>query len=251
MSSRPVPSGCPRRSTCATSGLASTRRTSPTTSSSTRPPDAAVAQVVGGGSAAAATSRGNPRPAATGSGSGRAQQARRRVRARRLAAQVGRRGGDAQELPLQGHPQRRKDRHGEAHLAAAVRARAQLRRFVVALADVALGRASGVRRSPGRPPRRLGGSAARALAGQAAIIDGQRLAGLWPRRTATVRGERSEMDQAPPGAAAHPLGHPTRARFPGLCVLAPYARPHLGRSVLDLATSVVPYLALSVRCACR
>src|ERR1022692_3629158 len=28
--------------------------------------------------------------------------------------------------------------------------------------------------------------------------------------------------------------------------LAPYARPHLGRSVLDLATSVVPYLALSV-----
>ena len=29
-------------------------------------------------------------------------------------------------------------------------------------------------------------------------------------------------------------------------VLAPYARPHLGRSMLDLATSVVPYLALSV-----
>src|SRR5665809_51707 len=28
--------------------------------------------------------------------------------------------------------------------------------------------------------------------------------------------------------------------------LAPYARPHLGRSVLDLLTSVVPYLALSV-----
>ncbi|HZL49190.1 MAG TPA: fatty acid desaturase [Solirubrobacteraceae bacterium] len=27
--------------------------------------------------------------------------------------------------------------------------------------------------------------------------------------------------------------------------LAPYARPHLGRSVLDLATSVLPYLALS------
>ena len=26
--------------------------------------------------------------------------------------------------------------------------------------------------------------------------------------------------------------------------LAPYARPHLGRSVLDLATSVVPYLGL-------
>jgi omega-6 fatty acid desaturase (delta-12 desaturase) len=28
-------------------------------------------------------------------------------------------------------------------------------------------------------------------------------------------------------------------------LLAPYARPHLGRSLLDLATSVVPYLALS------
>ncbi len=28
--------------------------------------------------------------------------------------------------------------------------------------------------------------------------------------------------------------------------LAPYAKPHLGRSLLDLATSVVPYLALSV-----
>jgi omega-6 fatty acid desaturase (delta-12 desaturase) len=28
--------------------------------------------------------------------------------------------------------------------------------------------------------------------------------------------------------------------------LAPYARPHLGRSLLDVATSVVPYLALSV-----
>src|SRR5919204_1764594 len=28
--------------------------------------------------------------------------------------------------------------------------------------------------------------------------------------------------------------------------LAPYARPRLGRSLLDLATSVLPYLALSV-----
>jgi len=28
-------------------------------------------------------------------------------------------------------------------------------------------------------------------------------------------------------------------------VLAPYARPHLGRSILDLATSVVPYIGLS------
>src|SRR4051794_30136521 len=29
-------------------------------------------------------------------------------------------------------------------------------------------------------------------------------------------------------------------------LLAPYARPRLGRSLLDIATSVVPYLALSV-----
>ena len=28
--------------------------------------------------------------------------------------------------------------------------------------------------------------------------------------------------------------------------LAPYAQPHLGRSLLDLATSLVPYLALLV-----
>jgi Fatty acid desaturase len=28
--------------------------------------------------------------------------------------------------------------------------------------------------------------------------------------------------------------------------LAPYAQPHLGRSLLDIATSVVPYVALSV-----
>ena len=32
----------------------------------------------------------------------------------------------------------------------------------------------------------------------------------------------------------------------GRAEVAPYARPHLGRSLLDLATSVVPYLALSV-----
>ena len=29
-------------------------------------------------------------------------------------------------------------------------------------------------------------------------------------------------------------------------VLAPYTRPHVGRSLVDLATSVVPYLGLSV-----
>ena len=33
---------------------------------------------------------------------------------------------------------------------------------------------------------------------------------------------------------------------PSAQVLAPYAKPHLGRALLDLATSVVPYFALSV-----
>ena len=37
-----------------------------------------------------------------------------------------------------------------------------------------------------------------------------------------------------------------RATNPWRDALAPYARPHLGRSVLDLLTSVVPYLALTV-----
>jgi acyl-lipid omega-6 desaturase (Delta-12 desaturase) len=41
-------------------------------------------------------------------------------------------------------------------------------------------------------------------------------------------------------AAAHPGGAFWRD------ALAPYAKPHLGRSLVDLATSVVPYLALSV-----
>jgi len=41
-------------------------------------------------------------------------------------------------------------------------------------------------------------------------------------------------------ATAHPGGAFWRD------ALAPYAKPHLGRSLVDLATSVVPYLALSV-----
>jgi acyl-lipid omega-6 desaturase (Delta-12 desaturase) len=41
-------------------------------------------------------------------------------------------------------------------------------------------------------------------------------------------------------ATAHPTGAFWRD------ALAPYAKPHLGRSIVDLATSVVPYLALSV-----
>ncbi len=45
---------------------------------------------------------------------------------------------------------------------------------------------------------------------------------------------------AAPGGSPHPEGAFWRE------TLAPYAKPHLGRSLRDLATSVLPYLALSV-----
>ncbi|MHB8240489.1 MAG: fatty acid desaturase [Solirubrobacteraceae bacterium] len=53
------------------------------------------------------------------------------------------------------------------------------------------------------------------------------------------------MSQAVPATRAVTAGtsHPEGAFWRD--TLAPYARPHLGRSLLDLATSVVPYLALS------
>jgi len=41
-------------------------------------------------------------------------------------------------------------------------------------------------------------------------------------------------------------GTPRKPLAPWRETLAPYARPHLGRSVLDIVTSIVPYLALSV-----
>ena len=47
-------------------------------------------------------------------------------------------------------------------------------------------------------------------------------------------------------ALASPSGRPRSGRPFWAEALAPYAQPHLGRSVLDIATSVVPYLALSV-----
>jgi acyl-lipid omega-6 desaturase (Delta-12 desaturase) len=47
------------------------------------------------------------------------------------------------------------------------------------------------------------------------------------------------MAQVSPATSA--IEHPSWQE-----ALAPYARPHLGRGALDLATSVVPYLALSV-----
>jgi acyl-lipid omega-6 desaturase (Delta-12 desaturase) len=48
-------------------------------------------------------------------------------------------------------------------------------------------------------------------------------------------------------AAAEPASaRPETGQPPWREVLAPYARPRLGRSLLDLATSLLPYLALSV-----
>jgi acyl-lipid omega-6 desaturase (Delta-12 desaturase) len=47
-------------------------------------------------------------------------------------------------------------------------------------------------------------------------------------------------DAAAAGGSSQPQGAFWRE------TLAPYAKPHLGRSLLDLATSVLPYLALSV-----
>jgi omega-6 fatty acid desaturase (delta-12 desaturase) len=54
------------------------------------------------------------------------------------------------------------------------------------------------------------------------------------------------MNQAAPAVSAGTDGvtHPGGAFWRE--TLAPYARPHLGRSALDLLTSVVPYLALSL-----
>ena len=47
-------------------------------------------------------------------------------------------------------------------------------------------------------------------------------------------------------ACATPSGQRRSQRPVWLDAVAPYSQPHLGRSVLDIATSVVPYLALSV-----
>ncbi|HEY4451601.1 MAG TPA: fatty acid desaturase [Solirubrobacteraceae bacterium] len=54
------------------------------------------------------------------------------------------------------------------------------------------------------------------------------------------------MSEAAPATRAANAGtsNPTGAYWRE--TLAPYARPHLGRSMLDLATAVVPYLGLSV-----
>ena len=53
------------------------------------------------------------------------------------------------------------------------------------------------------------------------------------------------MSQAVAGTGVGTSGKPRSERPFWREALAPYARPNIGRSVLDIATSVVPYLALS------
>ena len=54
------------------------------------------------------------------------------------------------------------------------------------------------------------------------------------------------MGQAAPARSAVTAGIAPSGEVSWSQLLAPYARPHLGRSALDLMTSVAPYLALSV-----
>jgi omega-6 fatty acid desaturase (delta-12 desaturase) len=54
------------------------------------------------------------------------------------------------------------------------------------------------------------------------------------------------MSEAAPATRAVNAGTSNTAGAHWRETLAPYARPHLGRSMLDLATAVVPYLGLSV-----
>src|SRR5665811_1972351 len=66
-----------------------------------------------------------------------------------------------------------------------------------------------------------------------------------PNATAVWQGDRMSQAAASATRAANAgTAHPAGAYWRD--TLAPYARPHLGRSLLDLLSSVVPYLALSV-----
>ena len=63
------------------------------------------------------------------------------------------------------------------------------------------------------------------------------------RRGPQLEDRRRNVEPTTPSAPARR----SRSQRPSWQAdLAPYAHPHLGRSVLDLATSVLPYLALSV-----
>ena len=54
------------------------------------------------------------------------------------------------------------------------------------------------------------------------------------------------MSETPPATRAATGGIPQSGGVFWRQALAPYAQPHLGRSLLDIATSVVPYLVLSI-----
>ena len=65
---------------------------------------------------------------------------------------------------------------------------------------------------------------------------------LHPRPDGSSDGRRNIAPETPTGSDARPHSERPFWRED----LAPYAKPHLGRSLQDLATSVVPYLGLSV-----
>ncbi len=104
--------------------------------------------------------------------------------------------------------------------------------------------------------RRLCPTGARAILIARADGTGTALAG-WtgPERERTLQGSAQPRLDDRPGDRGQDLdqkttGGPAQRRRPERPfwaeTLAPYAQPRLGRSLLDLATSVVPYLALSV-----
>jgi omega-6 fatty acid desaturase (delta-12 desaturase) len=74
---------------------------------------------------------------------------------------------------------------------------------------------------------------------------------VWlPWRLSRTLDDRSDetnlMRRIPPRPLAAAAGNVGHGRPFWREALVPYAQPHLGRSLLDVATSVVPYLALSV-----
>jgi omega-6 fatty acid desaturase (delta-12 desaturase) len=74
------------------------------------------------------------------------------------------------------------------------------------------------------------------------------LQGPSEQRTVGLAAQRSSIDATAAAEAAHSLSaaKPRAERPYWREDLAPYAQPHMGRSLRELATSVLPYLALSV-----
>jgi omega-6 fatty acid desaturase (delta-12 desaturase) len=89
--------------------------------------------------------------------------------------------------------------------------------------------------------RRIDDGTADAFAGVTGPERENRLQGPSEQRTAGPAGQRRSID-APAAAAAMPGAERPYWRED----LAPYAQPHMGRSLRELATSVLPYLGLSV-----